>query len=154
MTHEFSRTEMLIGPEGLQKLKRSHIVVFGAGGVGSHCIDALARSGVGALSIIDHDLVSITNINRQSVAFHSTIGQRKTQENHHTGHQSLLSGLHLGVLSAAGKYQFSYGRDPLHCRPPARLYHRRHRHRGSKAFSGCVCCPSRHPSHRFYGDRQ
>lgn len=79
MTHEFSRTEMLIGPEGLQKLKRSHIVVFGAGGVGSHCIDALARSGVGALSIIDHDLVSITNINRQSVAFHSTIGQRKTQ---------------------------------------------------------------------------
>ncbi len=78
MTHEFSRTEMLIGEAGLAKLRSSHIAVFGAGGVGSHCIDALARSGVGILSIIDNDQVALTNINRQSIAFYSTIGRKKT----------------------------------------------------------------------------
>ncbi|MDO5348719.1 MAG: tRNA threonylcarbamoyladenosine dehydratase [Lachnospiraceae bacterium] len=79
MIHEFSRTEMLIGEAGLQKLKSSHIAVFGAGGVGSHCIDALARSGVGILSILDNDDVALTNLNRQSIAFHSTIGKKKTE---------------------------------------------------------------------------
>lgn len=79
MTQEFSRTEMLIGSEGIQRLKNSHIAVFGVGGVGSHCIDALARGGVGTLSLIDHDQISLTNINRQSVAFHSTVGKMKTK---------------------------------------------------------------------------
>lgn len=76
--HEFSRTEMLLGKEGLEILNNSHILVFGAGGVGSHCIDALARCGVGMLSIVDNDTVSLTNINRQSLAFHSTLGRKKT----------------------------------------------------------------------------
>ena len=79
MIHEFSRTEMLIGEENLKKLKHSHVVVFGVGGVGSHCIDALARSGVGILTLIDNDTVSLTNINRQSIAFHSTVGRYKTE---------------------------------------------------------------------------
>lgn len=79
MEHEFSRTEMLIGKEGLKRLKHSHVLIFGAGGVGSHCIEAFARSGIGRISIVDHDAVSITNLNRQSIALHSTIGQKKTE---------------------------------------------------------------------------
>lgn len=78
MTHEFSRTELIIGSENLQKLADSTIVIFGIGGVGSHCTEALARCGVGHLVLIDNDQVSLTNINRQSIAYHSTIGQYKT----------------------------------------------------------------------------
>ncbi len=78
MVHEFSRTELLLGCEGLEKLKNTTIMVFGVGGVGSHCIEALARSGVGRLILIDNDTVSVSNINRQSIAYHSTVGQYKT----------------------------------------------------------------------------
>lgn len=79
MIHEFSRTELLIGPEAMARLKSSEVMVFGVGGVGSHCIDALARSGIGSLVLIDNDRVSLTNINRQSVAYHHTIGKYKTK---------------------------------------------------------------------------
>ena len=79
MITEFSRTEMLIGPKALNALKESCVVVFGAGGVGSHAIEALARSGIGHLILIDSDTVSLTNINRQSIAYHSTVGQYKTR---------------------------------------------------------------------------
>lgn len=75
---EFSRTERLIGSDSQQKLYNSTIVVFGVGGVGSHCIEALARSGIGHLILVDNDTVSITNINRQSIAYHSTVGRYKT----------------------------------------------------------------------------
>lgn len=77
--HEFSRTELLTGTEGLEKLRDSIVAVFGTGGVGSHCVLALARSGVGHLHLTDSDRVSLTNINRQAMAFHSTIGKYKTQ---------------------------------------------------------------------------
>lgn len=79
MVNEFSRTELLIGEENIQKLKASTVMVLGVGGVGSHCIEALARSEVGRLILVDNDTVSLTNINRQSIAFHSTIGKYKTQ---------------------------------------------------------------------------
>ena len=79
MVHEFSRTELLIGEDGLQKLKDAVIMVLGVGGVGSHCIEALARSGVGHLILVDNDKVSLTNLNRQSIACHSTIGRYKTE---------------------------------------------------------------------------
>lgn len=79
MVHEFSRTELLIGQEGLAALKRASVMVLGAGGVGSHCIEALARCGVGKLILVDNDTVSLTNINRQSIAYHSTVGQYKTK---------------------------------------------------------------------------
>ena len=79
MIHEYSRTELLLGKDGLDKLKKATVMVFGVGGVGSHCIEALARSGVGKLILVDNDTVSLTNINRQSIAYHSTIGQYKTQ---------------------------------------------------------------------------
>ena len=68
--NEYSRTELLIGEEGLGRLKQATVMVFGVGGVGSHCIEALARSG---------DKVSLPNINRQSIAYHSTIGRMKTE---------------------------------------------------------------------------
>lgn len=74
----FSRTESLIGKEALEKLKNSRVAVFGVGGVGSYVVEALARSGVGALDLIDNDSVSESNINRQIVALHSTLGKQKT----------------------------------------------------------------------------
>lgn len=79
MVHEYSRTELLIGTEGIERLRKATVMVFGVGGVGSHCIEALARSGVGKLILIDNDTVSLTNINRQSIAYHSTVGQYKTK---------------------------------------------------------------------------
>ena len=79
MINEFSRTELLLGEDGMEKLKRAKVMVFGVGGVGSHCIEALARCGVGELILIDNDTVSLTNINRQSIALHSTIGKYKTE---------------------------------------------------------------------------
>lgn len=79
MPNEYSRTELLMGAESMEKLNRSSVMVFGVGGVGSHCIEALARSGVGKLILIDNDTVSLTNINRQSIAYHSTIGEYKTK---------------------------------------------------------------------------
>ena len=79
MIHEFSRTELLIGPEKFRRIKKASVMVFGGGGVGSHCIEALARTGVGKLILVDNDKVSVTNINRQSIAFHSTVGEYKTQ---------------------------------------------------------------------------
>ena len=79
MINEFSRTEMLIGTEGMNKLKNSTVAVFGVGGVGSHAVEALARCGVGRLILVDNDTVSLTNINRQSIALHSTMGQFKTR---------------------------------------------------------------------------
>lgn len=79
MIHEFSRAELLLGAEGLKQLQQARVMVLGVGGVGSHCIEALARGGVGHLVLVDNDTVSLTNINRQSIAFHSTIGQYKTK---------------------------------------------------------------------------
>ena len=79
MAHPLSRTEMLLGPEGLEKLKNSRVAVFGLGGVGGYAAEALARSGVGALDLVDPDTVALTNLNRQILALHSTLGQYKTE---------------------------------------------------------------------------
>ena len=79
MIHEFSRTELLRGEEGLKRLANATVMVLGVGGVGSHCIEALARSGVGTLILVDNDKVSRTNINRQSIAYLSTVGDYKTK---------------------------------------------------------------------------
>lgn len=79
MINEFSRTELLIGEKGLENLKNATVMVLGVGGVGSHCIEALARSSVGRLILVDNDKVSLTNINRQSIAYQSTVGEYKTK---------------------------------------------------------------------------
>lgn len=78
MDHQFSRTELLIGKEGIDKLAKAKIAVFGLGGVGSFCTEALARGGIGKLVLIDPDHVSLTNLNRQLPALHSTLGRLKT----------------------------------------------------------------------------
>lgn len=75
--NQFSRTELLIGSEAMEKLHRSRVAVFGVGGVGGYVVEALARSGVGTLDLIDNDVVSLTNLNRQIIATHATIGMRK-----------------------------------------------------------------------------
>ena len=77
MLDQFSRTELLIGKEGLKKLQESKVAVFGIGGVGSYVVEGLARAGVGHLIIVDYDKYDITNINRQLGALHSTIGKYK-----------------------------------------------------------------------------
>ena len=73
----YSRTELLLGSQAMEKLKNAKVAVFGLGGVGGYVVEALARSGVGALELIDHDTVSITNINRQILATRSTVGMGK-----------------------------------------------------------------------------
>ena len=73
----FSRTEMLIGKDAICKLKHARVAVFGVGGVGGYAVEALARAGIGAIDVIDDDTVSFSNINRQILAVHSTIGEYK-----------------------------------------------------------------------------
>ena len=75
----FARTELLIGEAGLERLRKSRVAVFGVGGVGGYAVEALARSGVGFLLLVDNDLVSESNLNRQIIALRSTIGKYKTQ---------------------------------------------------------------------------
>ena len=77
MLNAFSRTELLIGSEAMAKLKNSRIIVFGAGGVGGFTIEGLARSGVGAIDVVDNDKVCLTNINRQIFATRKTLGKYK-----------------------------------------------------------------------------
>ena len=74
---QFSRTQLLFGQEAMEKLKGSRVAVFGIGGVGGYCVEALARSGVGTLDLIDDDTVNITNLNRQIIATHATLGMDK-----------------------------------------------------------------------------
>jgi len=74
---EFSRTELLIGKDGVEKLQNSYVAIFGTGGVGGYVVEALARSGVGKFDLIDSDRVCLSNINRQIIALHSTVGKFK-----------------------------------------------------------------------------
>ena len=78
MENFYSRTERMLGKEGVERLKRARVAVFGAGGVGGFCIEALARAGVGALDLIDSDTVAESNLNRQIIATRETIGEYKT----------------------------------------------------------------------------
>jgi tRNA A37 threonylcarbamoyladenosine dehydratase len=78
MPHPFARTEILIGPEGIARLQNQHVLVAGLGGVGSYAAEALARAGIGCLTLLDHDEVTVSNINRQLPALHSTVGRAKT----------------------------------------------------------------------------
>ena len=79
MDSRFARTELVLGLQAMEKLYRARVIVFGVGGVGGHTVEALARSGVGHLTIVDFDKVEVTNINRQLVALHSTIGKSKVE---------------------------------------------------------------------------
>ena len=77
MADQFSRSELLLGKMAIEKLKKSRVAVFGLGGVGGYAVEALARAGVGGLYLVDHDVISLSNLNRQLYATHQTIGQYK-----------------------------------------------------------------------------
>ena len=79
MLNEFSRTELLLGPEAMERLANARVAVFGVGGVGGYVVEALARSGVGALDLVDFDRVCLSNLNRQLLATHSTVGKYKVE---------------------------------------------------------------------------
>lgn len=77
MLDQFSRTELLLGRSGMERLAKARVAVFGLGGVGGHTVEALARSGIGALDLVDNDRISLTNLNRQLLATHRTLGLYK-----------------------------------------------------------------------------
>ena len=77
MREQFIRTEMLLGADALQRLQHARVALFGLGGVGGYVLEALARSGVGQLDLVDNDTVSVSNLNRQILATHATIGMQK-----------------------------------------------------------------------------
>ena len=79
MQEQFSRTARVLGENSIEKLSRCRVAVFGIGGVGGHAVEAIARAGVGAIDLIDSDTVSVSNINRQAVALHSTVGRPKVE---------------------------------------------------------------------------
>ncbi len=75
----YERTEMLLGNEAVERLKNANIIIFGVGGVGSYAAEASARAGIGSITLVDNDRVTVTNINRQIIALRSTVGKMKTQ---------------------------------------------------------------------------
>lgn len=79
MAERFERTELLLGREAMEKLKASKVIVFGIGGVGGYAVEAMARSGIGRIDLVDNDLVSISNINRQIIATDETVGKSKVE---------------------------------------------------------------------------
>ena len=79
MQSQFSRTELLLGSDAMERLYKARVAVFGIGGVGGYAVEALARSGIGTLDLFDHDTVSLTNLNRQIIATHDTVGMPKVE---------------------------------------------------------------------------
>ena len=79
MQEQFTRTALLLGEEGIHKLNRSRVAIFGIGGVGGYTVEALARSGVGHFLLVDNDMVALSNLNRQIIATLDTVGRYKTQ---------------------------------------------------------------------------
>ena len=79
MEEQFSRTQALLGEAAMERLKKARVAVFGIGGVGGYTVEALARSGIGTIDVIDSDTVSVTNLNRQLLATHSTVGMLKVE---------------------------------------------------------------------------
>ena len=77
--HSLTRTELLIGNDGLNKLRKSKVIVFGVGGVGGFAVEALARAGVGEITVVDNDTISLTNLNRQIIATYDTIDKAKVE---------------------------------------------------------------------------
>ena len=94
MLNQFSRTQLLYGEEAMQRLSSLRVAVFGIGGVGGYTVEALARSGIGALDLIDDDKVCLTNINRQILATRKTVGKYKVDvaaESEHIKHSFFLT---------------------------------------------------------------
>ena len=100
MQNQYSRTQLLLGAEAMEKLHNSRVAVFGIGGVGGYTVEALARSGVGALDLIDDDKVCLTNLNRQIIATRSTVGQYKVSVTYSLSEENELT-LHYHEIGRA-----------------------------------------------------
>lgn len=94
MENQFSRTELLMGASALATLRNSHVIVFGVGGVGGYVVEVLARSGVGNIDVVDDDFVTLSNINRQIIATHSSLGKpkRRCRRGSHQGYKPRMQG--------------------------------------------------------------
>lgn len=108
MQEQFSRTGLLLGEEAVEKLQRARVAVFGLGGVGGYVVEALARAGVGQLDLIDRDTVSLSNLNRQILATHKTIGMDKTE----AARQRVLD---INPDAVVRVYNLFYGPDTASC---------------------------------------
>ena len=150
MNETFIRTAQLLGDQGFSRLSSSVVAVFGLGGVGSHCAEALARSGVGTLFLIDSDTVAPSNINRQSIALLSTVGQNGRDEGKDRRHKSRVLCFHKQRFCAPGKPPG--GLFLLPCE--AGLHHRRHRHRQRQAGPGLLCQGRGDPHPVVHGHRK
>ena len=94
MEEQFSRTELLLGENALKKLKNAKVIIFGIGGVGGYCVEALVRSGIGHIDLVDDDVVCLSNINRQLIATYETVGRSKVEimaERIHRTKRTLIS---------------------------------------------------------------
>ena len=112
MEGQFSRTELLLGTEALEKLKKSKVIVFGIGGVGGYVVEALARSGVGQIDVVDNDVVCLSNLNRQLIATRDTVGREKVdimvERIHSINPDCLVHGFHCFYLPEnKEKFDFS-----------------------------------------------
>jgi tRNA A37 threonylcarbamoyladenosine dehydratase len=101
MENQFSRTELLIGKKNVEKLKNSHVIVFGIGGVGSYIVESLVRCGVGKIDLVDNDEINLTNLNRQIFATSKTIGKNKVDVAEERIHE-------INPNCQVGKYKYFY----------------------------------------------
>ena len=149
MQDQYSRTQLLLGKEAMEKLHNSRVAVFGIGGVGGYTVEALARSGVGALDLIDDDKVCLTNLNRQIVATRKTVGQYKVDVAEQRIHE-----IDPNIKVTTYKIFFTpenAGSVRLH---PVRLCGGCHRHRHGQDRVGGQGQGGRYPHHLCHGRRQ
>ena len=98
MENQFTRTEMMIGTDAVKRLNLTRVAVFGIGGVGGYVVEALARTGVGELTLVDSDTVAPSNLNRQLIALHSTLGRNKVDIYHGDKIYQLKGGKELNAV--------------------------------------------------------
>ena len=147
MQDQYSRTQLLLGAEAMEKLHHARVAVFGIGGVGGYTVEALARSGVGALDLIDDDKVCLTNLNRQIIATRSTVGQYKVdvaEQRIHDIDPNLKVPTPRCWPGAAGRFRFY----------PVRLCGGRHRHRYRQAGTGDEVQGGGYAHHLLHGRRK
>ena len=137
MLNQFSRTQLLLGPEAMEHLVQCRVAVFGVGGVGGYTVEALARSGVGALDLIDDDKVCLTNLNRQIFATRSTVGRYKVD----VAEERIKDPAESGALLFWNRCRASFGlrRGAYSARQPCAGSVRRFGTDGNRSFEPWSC---------------
>ena len=146
MSEQLIRTELLLGPEAMKRLAECRVAVFGVGGVGGHVCEALARTGIRHFMLVDNDRVSVSNINRQIIATHRTVGRVKVE----VMKERILEidpEAEVESWEASGQHRrFRSGTVRLHCG--------RHRYGSRQALLGAACRGKRAATHQQHGCRQ